>query len=157
MCLQRHCFSRFAPLWGDVIIYYQTMPNSQSANQQKFCMILGQQEPSHPTPNPYNQKLFLTVKNVPKLYPPNCVNITSWPIIGAANMAEHFQSKVLTFFKFLSICYHQYIGGNMSVPPIGKELQTGSTKNLFSQIFLVLAAPIYIGARWLAALMIGAL
>jgi hypothetical protein len=39
--------------------------------------------------------------------------------------------------------FRQYIGGNMSVPPIGKELQTGSTKNNILQIFLMLAAPIY--------------
>jgi hypothetical protein len=43
----------------------------------------------------------------------------------------------------LSICYHQYIGAADTVPPIGKELQTGSTNNHISRIFFMLAAPIY--------------
>jgi hypothetical protein len=38
---------------------------------------------------------------------------------------------------------HQYIGGKMSVPPTGKELLAGSTKNHITWIFLMLAAPIY--------------
>jgi hypothetical protein len=38
---------------------------------------------------------------------------------------------------------HQYIGENMLVLPIGKELQTSSTNNHISWIFFLLAAPIY--------------
>jgi hypothetical protein len=41
------------------------------------------------------------------------------------------------------MCFHQYIGGNMSVSPIGKDLQKGSTNNHISWILLMLAASIY--------------
>jgi hypothetical protein len=39
---------------------------------------------------------------------------------------------------------HQYIGGKLPVPPIGKKMQKGSTNNYILWIFLMLA-------RWLAA------
>jgi hypothetical protein len=52
-------------------------------------------------------------------------------------------SKKLTILKIFSLCYHQYIGAADTVPPIGKELQTGSTNNHISRIFFMLAAPIY--------------
>jgi hypothetical protein len=37
---------------------------------------------------------------------------------------------------------HQYIGGQMLVPPIGKEMQTGRTINHILWIFVMLAAPL---------------
>jgi hypothetical protein len=58
-------------------------------------------------------------------------------------MAAHCLFKKLTTFSFLSICNNQYIGAADTVPPIGKELQTGSTNNHISRIFFMLAAPIY--------------
>jgi hypothetical protein len=36
-----------------------------------------------------------------------------------------------------------HIGEKLPVQPIGKEMQTGSTNNPFSRIFLMLAALIY--------------
>jgi hypothetical protein len=46
----------------------------------------------------------------------------------------------------------------MLVPPIGRELQTGRKNNHISRIFFMLATPnTYIGGRWLAAPMYGAL
>jgi hypothetical protein len=39
------------------------------------------------------------------------------------------------------IVYHQCNGGTNTVPPLVMEMQTGSTNNHISQIFVVLAAP----------------
>jgi hypothetical protein len=46
--------------------------------------------------------------------------------------------------------HHQCIGGTLPVPPLFMEMQTGSTNNHNSQIFFVLAAPVY-WWDWLAA------
>jgi len=55
---------------------------------------------------------------VPKQYTPNSVNITSWPIIGAANMAEHSLLKTLTLFKFLLYVTTNVLVGAVTVAPI---------------------------------------
>jgi hypothetical protein len=102
-------------MWGDVVCLIKPC---STANQLEFYMILVQ-------------------------YTSYSVNITSWPVIGAANMAAHCLFKKLTIFPFLSIVTTNIIGAVDTVPPIGKELQTGSTNNHISRIFLILAAPIY--------------
>jgi hypothetical protein len=53
---------------------------------------------------------------------------------GAANT-----KYILTLF----LNFWVYVGGNVPVPPKGKKMQTGSTKNHISLIFLMLAAPKY--------------
>jgi hypothetical protein len=40
-------------------------------------------------------------------------------------------------------CTNMTIGGTDPVPPLVMEMQTGSTNNHLSQIFFVLAAPMY--------------
>ncbi len=128
-------------MWVDVVFHYQNMPYSQSAGVLHDTWPIG----SLPFLPPPLQKLFATVKNTPKLYTPNNVYITSWPIIGAA----HCLFKQLTIFLVITnilvllTLFHQYIGGNMLVSPIGKELQTDSTNYHISRIFFMLAAPIY--------------
>jgi hypothetical protein len=71
-----------------------------------------------------------------------------------------YSKYVLTLLNFLSTCLHQYTGAFDTVPPVywwcamqlhpyiavqpvcKEEMQTGSTNNPISRIFLMLAAPI---------------
>jgi hypothetical protein len=43
----------------------------------------------------------------------------------------------------LALYYQCTVGGTDMFPPLVMEMQTGSTKNHISQIFFVLAAPMY--------------
>jgi hypothetical protein len=51
-------------------------------------------------PPPHLQNLIVTVKKSPKRFTPNSVNITSWPIIGSANMATPSLFQIITLFYF---------------------------------------------------------
>jgi hypothetical protein len=72
---------------------------------------------------------------VPKLY---TLNIASWPIIGAADMA--------TYVSTISAGWNWQCITNVLVdmfPPLVMEMLTGSTNNHIFQIYFVLAAPMY--------------
>jgi hypothetical protein len=51
------------------------------------------------------------------------------------------------------LLYRQCIGGTVTVPPLVKEMQTGSIYNHISQIFFVFTEPMY-WWDWLAVLMV---
>jgi hypothetical protein len=93
-------------MWGDVVFHYQTMQYSQSAGVLNDTCPIGEAFPS-------------PLCNCEKMRQ-NCTHQTSWPIIGAANMAAHclYIEKTNIFNKFLHICYHQYIGAADTVPPM---------------------------------------
>jgi len=72
---------------------YAIQPISSSvANTWPICSL--------PVPILYLPKLIVTVKKC------TSVNITSRPIIGAANMGAHYLFKIPTLFNLLSICYN---------------------------------------------------
>jgi hypothetical protein len=48
-----------------------------------------------------------------------------------------------TLVVWYSVCTTMTNGGTGTVPPLVMEMQTGSTNNHISQIFFVLAAPMY--------------
>jgi hypothetical protein len=72
MCLQHSILADLPTMWGDAVFYYQTMQYSQSAGVLHNTWSIG----SLHFPNPYLQMLIVTVKNAPKLYTPNILNIT---------------------------------------------------------------------------------
>jgi hypothetical protein len=79
-------------MWGDVVFYYQTTPYSQSAGVLHDTWPI--ESLPFPSPTHYIPSKVI-VKNAPKLYSQNNINITPWPIIDAADMAARCPFKIL--------------------------------------------------------------